>query len=396
MNKILSITAVLLFFLVDFVHSEEYTSLESLLNKAKKQNPEIIAIENKYRSLRAKINEEKSWEYPLVGVEFSKTETMFSVNQMLSFPGKLSLKGDIAVSESKATEQMLISKIRDISAEVKKSYWLYWFLEKQIEIYRENIQIMRRFLNTAKTQYAVGKVTQTDVLKSSIELSEMEAMITMIEQEKNMVIFELNKLVNEPPTTTIGKPVKPQLPERELSYAEIEEIALKNNPELRAKEFDYKKSDYVLKLAKLQWYPDLMAGVKFGEMTTPIYMLESSIPLYFGRQKALTESSEKEKEVYLWEVAAVKSELRKNIGELIVKYQTHLKLQNIYKESIIPLSEQSLKITEAGYVAGKNDFLDFLDSQKNYLDHKINYYRHIFESGVILAEIEKISGIDIK
>ena len=379
-----------------WLEAEEKISLDVVIKEAKENNPEIKMLQNKYLATVQKITAVKTWEYPQLGVETNGSEQMYFIYQMLPFPGKLSLRGKVAENESKIIEQELNSKIREVVAMVKKTYWNYWLINKIIEIYHENIDLMKRFLNIANTQYAIGKVTQTDVLKANTELALMENMLVMFEQEKASTQAELNALLNRPPDTPLGKPEKPEKKEIKYTYEEIENIALKNSPEIKAKEYLYQRNISALSLSKREWYPDIMAGLKIDNMFNRTFMAQISVPLYYKKQFSIVEMSKKEKDMSEWDLQATKINTLKQLKNLWSKYESVKKSILTYETIILPLAKQTLEITEAGYRVGKNNFLDLLDSQRKYLDYNINYYKLITEKETIISELEQSVGIDLK
>jgi outer membrane protein TolC len=382
---------IILILLFNFCKAEEKISLDVVIKEAKENNPEIKMLQNKYLAAVQKITAVKAWEYPQLGVETNGSEQMYFIYQMLPFPGKLSLRGKVAEYESKIIEQELNSKIREVVAMVKKTYWNYWLINKIIEIYHENIDLMKRFLNIANTQYAIGKVTQTDVLKANTEVALMENMLVMLEQEKVSTQAELNALLNRPAETPLGRPEKPEQKEIKYTYEEIENIALRNCPEIKAKEYLYQKNISALSLSKREWYPDIMAGLKIDNMFNRTFMAQISVPLYYKKQSSIIEMSKKEKDM-----SATKISTLKQLKNLWSKYESIKKSVLTYETIILPLAKQTLEIAEASYRVGKNNFLDLLDSQRKYLDYNINYYKLITEKEVILAELEQVVGVELK
>ncbi len=380
----------------NFCSAENFITLDFMLEEAKKSNPEIKILQNKYLSSRQKVFQSTTLEYPLVGYETGTIENVFSISQMFPFPGKLSLRKQIAESDSKIIEQELNSKTREILSAVKKSYWEYWLIHKTLEIYQENIDLMKRFLNIAKTQYALGKVTQIDILKANTELSEMERMLIMWEQEKISTQAELNGLLNRPADEPIGSPVQPQQKEVKLTLKDLEGITLKNNPALLTKASFYNSKMTGLKLSKREWFPDVMAGIKSSNIGNQTYMVQTTLPVYFWKQSSIVQMMRNEKEMAEWEFQSTKVEISKLIRDLFAKCEAHKNSTEIYQTNILPLAEQTLTLTESGYRTGKNSFLDLLDSQKRYLSYKIDYYRHMTETQIYLIELEKIVGVDFE
>ncbi len=207
LQRFLYVFITVIIFLITVVivcEAEEKITLDQVIKQAKENNPEIKMLQEKYLATKQKIAIVKTLDYPLVGFETSGAEQMYSVSQMLPFPGKLSLKGEVAQNESKIAMQELNSKIIEVVAMVKKIYWDYWLIDKIIEIYHENIDLMKRFLNIANTRYIVGKTTQIDVLKANTEVAKMENMLVMLEQQKISIQAELNRLLNRFSADTSG------------------------------------------------------------------------------------------------------------------------------------------------------------------------------------------------
>jgi outer membrane protein TolC len=376
--------------------AEEIILLESVIKEVKENNPEIKILQNKYLADKQNIAIVKTWEYPQGGFEYSEGEQMYSVSQLLPFPGKLSLKQKIARCESEVSEQELNSKIREIIAITKKFYWSYWMADKMIDIYKENIDLMKGFADAAKTQYTIGKVPQTDLLKANIELAEMEKMLIMLEQEKISVMAELNTLLNQKPGTMLGKPQQPSPKEIEYTYEVLEKMTIRNSPEIKARELLCERNTLTVNLSKIEWYPDIMTGIKISNKDNTSFMVQISLPLYYKKQNSIIEKMKKEKEMAEWALESIKINTLKELRQLWTKYESLIKSVRIYETNIIPLSKQALEITAAGYSAGKNNFLDLLDSQKRYLEYNINYYKLLAEKEIILSEVERVTGIEMK
>ena len=67
----------------------------------------------------------------------------------------------------------------------------------------------------------------------------------------------------------------------------------------------------------------------------------------------------------------------------------------LYRDSLIPLAEGSLKATEAAYETGKATFLDLLDSERALLAIKIGYHRSRADYEKHLADLERAVGTDL-
>ncbi len=83
------------------------------------------------------------------------------------------------------------------------------------------------------------------------------------------------------------------------------------------------------------------------------------------------------------------------VNELFFEVKTASEEVNLYKYSLIPQAEQSLKASEVGYLAGKVDFLNLLDSERMLLLIKTGYFKAIADLGKSLAQLERVVGKDL-
>jgi outer membrane protein TolC len=82
--------------------------------------------------------------------------------------------------------------------------------------------------------------------------------------------------------------------------------------------------------------------------------------------------------------------------ELFIKLQTLERQLELYKTTFLPQAEQAFKVIEVSYRSGKEDFLMLLDSERALLDFQIDYYKSFSEYYQNLAELERISGVELK
>ena len=68
---------------------------------------------------------------------------------------------------------------------------------------------------------------------------------------------------------------------------------------------------------------------------------------------------------------------------------------NLYRDSLIPKAEQSLKVTQAAFMADKADFLDLIDTQRMLLEFQLLYERALTNSAQRLAQLEMLIGREL-
>ena len=65
---------------------------------------------------------------------------------------------------------------------------------------------------------------------------------------------------------------------------------------------------------------------------------------------------------------------------------------DLYRDTLLPKAEQSVKVTELAFTVDKAPFLDMIDSQRILLGFQLEHKRALADRAQRLAEIEKLTG----
>ena len=162
-----------------------------------------------------------------------------------------------------------------------------------------------------------------------------------------------------------------------------------------------------LKLAKKNFYPDFRIMLDYidigaGATVHPddgrnawMASIGVNIPLWRKKLRAAeTEASIRTKaSEELFENAA--NETFSRISALYFELETAREQIELYESSLLPQAEQALKASEIGYLAGKVDFLNLLDSERMILTIRNGYFKILSELGKSLARLERLVGQDL-
>lgn len=391
--------------------SADMLSLKSLVDEALQNNPEIKAVKEKWEAAKAAIPQAKSLEDPLLSVEFDKipdssinpgasTEKVYSIRQEFPYPGKLSLMGRMAEKEAGMAYEEYRGKERDLIREVKAAYYDYFMIYKSIEVNQETKDILHHLSKTAEAKYATGLVSQWDVLKAQIEMSQLANDIIILEQEKETATARINRLLNRSFESPLGEPAPIDI-QRDTPVLEIlEETAVEKRPELKGMITAIEKEEVGLGLAKKGYYPDFMLrlGQREEEGSAAGWVAEIgvTIPLWFRTKQdyAVNEAVSKlaaAREEY----QAVKNMAFFEIKDALVKVKSAAILIDLHKNTHIPQAEQALKGAMVGYETGKVDFFALMESWRTVKSYKLDYYKSLVSYEQSWAELERAVGKEL-
>ena len=395
---------------------KEKVSLSELIKEALEQNPQLEAARNDWKAALEVIPQAKSFPDPMLSYSYfgQSIETRvgpqrnkFSLSQKVPFFGKLSLKGKIAESAASIFEEQYKAVRADITLKVKIGYYSLYWLDKALKISLEERRVLKRLAKIAEKKYETGKAIQQDVLKAQLEISRITDKILLLKQGRTGVVGRLNSLLNRPVDSHLGEAEEFAIQELEAGLEDLYEWAKEERPELRKARNLIEKNEKSLKLAKKDYFPDfklMFDYIDVGGGTTDhpedgrnswMSSVGINIPLWRSKLKA----AEAEKAIRLKasqeNYRNLENETLSRLNEMFFEVKTAQEQVELYQYSLLPQAEQSLKASEVGYLAGKVDFLNLLDSERMVLQIKIGYFKAISDWGKSFAQLERVVGKEL-
>ncbi len=388
--------------------------LKWLIQEAVQHNPEIVAAQKHINAAKAKISQAKSLDDPSIHAgsfymagspidingKTDLLEQRFGVSQKIPFPGKLRLRGEIAVEESNMIQKESQAKIQEIIALVKSAFYELCYINRAIDITGENRDLLRKFEKIAETKYSVGKATQRDVLAAQVELSTLANNLIVLNKEKESVIARLNTLLDRPTHVSLGKPRPFEKHTLNMTLKELEDLAMKNRPELKRFDHAVKRNEANLKLSKRDYYyADFEPMVEYmREASRPdtwASEITINIPWLWPKNRLKVKESNEELDAAKSDYRFINNKTLFEVKDFLVKIQSSESTINLYKTGVIPQADQSLKAARIGYETDRVDFLTVIDSQRILLNSRLLYYRALTDFEQNLASLERAVGMQL-
>ena len=393
-------------------------TLSELVAQALENNPEIQAAKKKVESARARAGQAtyledpevnfEAWGVPLnQPVNYRKANPLiFGVRQKLPFFGKLGLKGEMAGQEVRMVEEELRAKEQEIIAKVKSAYADYFMASKNVEIYKELLELVRYTSTTAEGLYQVGRAPQQDVIKALLERTELLNKLTWAEKELITSQAKLNTLLSRPASSPLAQPGEPALAPVDLQSSNLEKLAVEQRPELRALESSINKSERAVELAERnRKYPDFMVGLQywFAPDQSPKHMYAPMVTLTIpfspwtkGKHDYEVEEALAERQAARANLAAVKNMTLFEVKEMSAKIAAAMKSVSIYRDGLLPQAEQAFQAAVAAYQTGGVNFMTLLDAQRTIRDVRMGYYKALVDYEQSRADLERAVGKELQ
>lgn len=380
-------------------------SLPTLIEELEAANPEIKATHQRWEAAKAVVPQVQTLPDPKVQLGYQRMPmmeplqgTMYGLAQEIPFPGKLRLRGEVATREAERLEQEYVATRLRLIARLKQTYFDLHFIHKGIEIVERNKLLLVQFEKTAKARYSVGQAAQQDIFRAQVESSRVLDRLAVLDQQKESLHAEINRLLNRPPAAPLGTPEEIHVTLLTASLSDLSQQAEDFSPILRASMKGVERGEQTVSLARRQYFPDFdisALGLRNDLIHDNGYqvMLGIKIPLFYQtkqregvREAAAGLSSARE------EFTTTRQDVLFQVKDSFVQAQRAERLVMILRDAIIPQATLALRASQSSYAVGKVDFLTLLNSLLTLQDSELELHGEMVSHEKALARLEAITG----
>jgi outer membrane protein TolC len=286
-------------------------------------------------------------------------------------PGKLRLSGDVSAAESRATYYAFELEMLKTAYAVKNAYYRLKFLEDTLGVQQKTLRLLTDLEKLARQRNAAGRATLQDALWAQIEEEQFKTRIENLEDSRKTLMADLKAALGlggnqaDPPApATFDASVHP------MNSEDIFDLALKRNPVIGKMTAEVKRAQSLMELARKTGVPDFSAGVEVDVKGSPLMWTPSlglTLPLWrdkIAAEIAGARAGEKAAEARL---TAEQVQLGAEMASMLYMFRESERDLSLLEDRLIPLGQQALAASRAGYANGKSGFGDVLDSTRQLL-----------------------------
>jgi outer membrane protein TolC len=386
-------------------------------SRALENNPGLAEMQERYEALTHVAPQKGTLPDPVVSLnamnlpwssfdlnQENMTQIQLGVSQMFPFPGKLSLREDVALFEAEAALHSVEEMRLNLDMNVTVTWWDVYFLDRSLDTIKQNQSLLRQFVVVAETKYEVGKGLQQDVLLAQLELSKLLDQQIRLNTMRDHRAIRLNVLMDVSPEMPVLLPVMMSQPTEAIAAEPLlYQRAISSRPILRQEEAAISASESRLALAKKDYYPDFKLGVAYGNRQDDelgrsrddflSVMLSVNIPLYAGsKQSEAVEQRTRELAKNRYSLVDQRNLVFFSIATASADHQQATDQLSLFGEGIVPQARQTVESMMAGYQVDQVDFLNLVRSQMTLLNYELQYWKAFTEVNQSLARIRAAVG----
>ena len=384
--------------------------LTDVIEEARLQNPDITAARARAQAAAYVPRQVSAYDDPVFSYEAWNAPESFNIaradnnilklSQKVPFPGKRTLAGTAAERDADVARREADMVQLDVIAAVKRAYWDLWLVHQNLLVYSRDKDLVERLARIAERKYAVGQVSQPDVLRAQVELTRLINRVTTEALGVDTARAELAALLSREDPGSIGIPEEPVKAQLERNIEALTDLALRQRPELAAQQASIARFEANRRFARLAYFPDFefMAErfYNFDRRDGVGAMVSISIPLVYkykydaavGETNARITSAQAE-------LRRLRDRIRRDVQQAFLRAKTALAQRDLFLSTHIPQAEQALRASQVGYETGRVDFLSLIDSVRAIESVHLEHYQADANFEKAYADLERAVGSDV-
>ena len=328
-----------------------------------------------------------------------------SLQQGVPFPDKLQTKGAIVSREAQMAQAEVERIERQITESVRLAYYEVWYATRAIAIIEETRDLVDDLTKVAEARYRSGG-SQQDVLRAQLETDRLDNQLIELQKQKEVAQADLAALLQQPtsliPQATEELGVADAPMQLEALIAQAEQC----NPSLRGLAAEIQRDRQKQRLACLQQYPDFMVGLNWGivsdghDVISPVADGNDNLSITFGttlpiwREKinaGVREASRRTSSTQQ-RLEAERDEIYGRLRRLLAQADSLVEQTGVYKDRIIPRTEDTLKLAIADYRGERTDFFTLIETYRELLMFEIQLARINATLAGTIAQVDRTVG----
>jgi outer membrane protein len=160
----------------------------------------------------------------------------------------------------RSVEQQVLATVIQVYADVLRD-------EEILRIRQENLTVLQRQLDEASARFEVGEITRTDVAQAEARLAQSEADLANAQAQLSVSRASYAAIIGQTPGRLAPLPPLPGVPD---DFDAALDIALIENPNIRAAEYALAAAEANVALARAEYLPSVRVSASYGGATNEL------------------------------------------------------------------------------------------------------------------------------
>ncbi|MBD3675668.1 MAG: TolC family protein [Planctomycetaceae bacterium] len=392
--------------------------LPSLEATALGANPNLIKLQQQAQAAFAKARYQDALPDPTIGANIfglpietaaGSQQANLSIMQMIPWLDRLDAQRQQACYEAMSQDQQYQAEALRVVGDIRASYYRLYILHRQIETIQANQELLESLIEIANSRIATGQATQGDVLLGTLELSRLEEQLITLRQQIRSTEAQINRLLNRPVDIAINVPAELDVPEPNWTHNFLVSMAFQRQPMIAMAQLQANAARWGVEVAELRRKPDFQVGASWFfidgnrpnsnivDVGQDAFSVGATMTIPLDRQKydAIRDEALWRHAASTSNIADVQKAFDARLLDLLEQARSANDTASLYRSTIIPQSEQTLRADQEALINGTVEFDRVIQDFRNLLTLEFEYHRSIGNLAIAIARIRQAVGVDV-
>ena len=309
-----------------------------------------------------------------------------------------------AANAARASAELEVAR-RGLFSTVVTLYYSTASAQEKAQIQEEALTEARAFTEMTQKREAAREIAHADVIKAQLQMQQKQRDFTDAKVAADKARLELGVLLFADPRTAFSTDIPaaaPVLPSR----AEVDDLASKNNPEIKSALAEITAANANVKSARAAYLPDLGLNFSYGIDAPQFarrgpdgvnnlgYSMSATVDLpvwdWLSTQKKIKQS-EIQRNVARVNLTMAQRRLIATLEESYAEAAAAREQLTLLDESI-DTARESLRLTKLRYSSGESTALEVVDAQNSYMAAETSKTDGLVRFESALAALQVLTG----
>jgi len=365
-------------------------SFESLLASALEHNRNLASIYQDWQSRKATADASGFLPDPMIVVDHFTTpietrtgpqEQRLMLEQKLPWFGTRDLQQQEKTQEADSAYWQWQLRRLELQNQLAQVYGELFLWRRSVAIAQYNVRLWQELEAIATARYRVAAASQPDLVRIQVGSQQAQDRLLSLQQQQRALQARLDLLTGRndaatPATWPQTLPVTPQ-----QLKPEVLQQQMSRHPALQQLNAVRDAADIGVKLADKRYGPDIT--LRYGRLFTddalnPAMQDSGKDPQYLGVGLNIplwTRQYDARKQAAVSRSLAIQSQrdylqdqLHSQLEQFLFQQQDNDRQLTLYRDELIPRTEEALQSRLRAYQTGDTGFLDVIDTEKQLID----------------------------
>lgn len=376
-------TIILLIFSVTAQSQNAKDTLQSYIDFAVKNNPDLKAMDLKYQQALEMVAQSKSLPDPnfSAGIFVQPIETRtgtqkakLSITQMFPWFGTLGAKEQQASLQAHAQYLNYLDAKSQLVMNVKLSWLDLLLMDRKIFFTQKRVEVLDIMEKQSLNQFENNQSSMVNVLYVQMLKEELIAMLELFKDKKATLQTAFNKLLNRELSSSVELPADDSFTQEQISVNT--EISFSNHARVNSWENMIEASSYEEKAAKLNGLPKFGVGLDYAILAERtdmnvadngkdaiMPMLSVSIPIFRKKYKSAVKINQLKQIQFEQNKQGELNQLQLEKQKALEEFNTGNRELEVYQK-LLTKAKQSYEILSTNYETSSKKYEEVLTMQQ--------------------------------